>query len=198
VPSEGDLEAIVPGRTAVKLFAVELGDDGGADLWDKAAVWVNVERRIGSEIEGTITTSGLDRDGYRVGDQLTAQAGQVFDLATFDDDGRRRLNEARAQFALGKRVLLGVTVILPTGAVVEQRQLVGELMTVDASDGLELILDDGSSYWLPPDVSALEEAPPGEYRLRSSGEVIVDPDYTCTWTVTRAAPKLRSVANGAV
>jgi hypothetical protein len=42
----------------------------------------------------------------------------------------------------------------------------------------------GSFYWLPPDGRAFEEAPPGEYRLRSTGEVVIDPDYLATWTIT--------------
>jgi len=36
---------------------------------------------------------------------------------------------------------------------------------------------------LPPEPEAYEPAPPGEYRLRSTGEVVVDPDYLTTWTV---------------
>ena len=158
LPSDDDLRAIAPGRMTIKVLAVELGADGGADVAAKASIWINVESRLGSEIGGTIAASGLDRDGYRVGDRLTIRTGQVFDLATLDDQGQSQLNEARAQYAIGKRVLLGLTVLSPAGSVVEQRQLVGELATVDPERGLRLALDDGSSYWLPPDARGLEEA----------------------------------------
>jgi hypothetical protein len=32
-------------------------------------------------------------------------------------------------------------------------------------------------------LEAFEAAPPGEYRLRSSGEVVVNPDYITSWVV---------------
>jgi hypothetical protein len=63
---------------------------------------------------------------------------------------------------------------------------VGRLIHVDAVRGLQLELPDGSHEWLPPDVRPLEEAPRGEYRLRSTGDLVEDPDYVCTWTLTRA------------
>jgi hypothetical protein len=44
--------------------------------------------------------------------------------------------------------------------------------------------DSGDVFWLPPEPSALNHAPPGEYRFRSTGEVVVDPDLMTTWTVT--------------
>jgi hypothetical protein len=43
---------------------------------------------------------------------------------------------------------------------------------------------DGEVYRLPPDLRPVTDAAPGEYRLRSTGEVIVDPDVTITWTIT--------------
>jgi hypothetical protein len=70
-----------------------------------------------------------------------------------------------------------------SGELVEQRQFLGTIARIDPAAGIELAHGDGSTYWLPPDVRPLEEAAPGEYRLRSTGEVVVDPDYTCTWTV---------------
>jgi hypothetical protein len=41
-----------------------------------------------------------------------------------------------------------------------------------------------SSGW-PPDQRAFKKARPGECRLRSTGEVVVDPDYTAVWTIRR-------------
>jgi hypothetical protein len=39
--------------------------------------------------------------------------------------------------------------------------------------------DNGQRVSLPPQ---LQEAEPGEYRLRATGEVVVDPDYFARWT----------------
>ena len=41
----------------------------------------------------------------------------------------------------------------------------------------------GEEEWLPPHLEAYQEAAEGEYRLRSTGEVVVDPDWLCTWTI---------------
>jgi hypothetical protein len=43
--------------------------------------------------------------------------------------------------------------------------------------------DTGDIFTLPPALEAFAPAPPGEYRLRSTGEVVVDPDFTCVMQV---------------
>jgi hypothetical protein len=63
-----------------------------------------------------------------------------------------------------------------------QSQVVATIENID-STGIRLRLRDGSAYNLPPDIRRFENALPGEYRLRSTGEVISDPDFTCTWRV---------------
>ena len=40
------------------------------------------------------------------------------------------------------------------------------------------------TYTLPPDLRNYEPAAPGEYRLRSTGEVVADPDFISNWTIT--------------
>ncbi len=44
--------------------------------------------------------------------------------------------------------------------------------------------DGGGVFRLPFDPEALKVAAPGEYRLRSTGEVVVNPDFTTVWSVT--------------
>jgi len=55
--------------------------------------------------------------------------------------------------------------------------------------GIEIALEGsraGETYRLPPDMRAFFPATKGEYRLRSTGEVVVDPDFfTTTWSVQR-------------
>jgi hypothetical protein len=43
--------------------------------------------------------------------------------------------------------------------------------------------DNGEIFTLPPAPEAYEPAPPGEYRLKTTGEVVVNPDFTCVMTV---------------
>lgn len=39
------------------------------------------------------------------------------------------------------------------------------------------------TYWLPSDLDAFDSAAPGEYRLQSSGEVVINPEFITTWVV---------------
>jgi len=36
---------------------------------------------------------------------------------------------------------------------------------------------------MPPDLDAIAPAKPGEYRLKSTGEIVVDTDFLATWEV---------------
>ena len=83
---------------------------------------------------------------------------------------------------VGKRVLIGLTYI-ENGQVDRQEQKHGVVEDV-SEGGVSVRLSDGETYWLPPDLRPWEEAPRGEYRLRSTGEVIVDPDFIANWRVT--------------
>jgi len=44
----------------------------------------------------------------------------------------------------------------------------------------------GELFGLPPDLSSTKPAPPGEYRLNSTGEIVTDPDFLTTWTFYQA------------
>jgi hypothetical protein len=48
---------------------------------------------------------------------------------------------------------------------------------------------DRELYTLPPDLSSLSEAAPGAYRLRATGETVVDPDFTSTWEIRTPRPE---------
>jgi hypothetical protein len=41
---------------------------------------------------------------------------------------------------------------------------------------------------LPADAAAYRSAEPGRYTLVETGEVVVDPDFVCTWRVAPDAP----------
>ena len=88
----------------------------------------------------------------------------------------------------GAIVLIGVTEADPDGTVVRQYQLWGIIESVCPCCGITVELHGEGrhrkSYRLPPAPEALERAAPGHYRLTSTGEVIVDPDYVTSWTIT--------------
>lgn len=85
---------------------------------------------------------------------------------------------------LGKTLLVGITDYDADGNAIAQTQFLGRAIGINAG-GIQLELADGSVYWLPPDTRSTRPAPPGSYRLRSTGEIVENPDYLSTWNRTR-------------
>ena len=85
---------------------------------------------------------------------------------------------------IGKRLLIGLTYVDDRDEVIERVQVHGTIIRMTDEDGLVIRPADGNGeFSLPPDLDALEPAPLGEYRNRSTGEVIINPDYLGRWTI---------------
>lgn len=102
-------------------------------------------------------------------------------------DGRASFDHELAAELIGKHVLIGLTYELADGDVESQHQLHGLVVRCDESTIAIEPWGGGELFTLPPDLRSFQRAPAGEYRLRSTGEVVVDPDYLASWTVTRPA-----------
>lgn len=90
---------------------------------------------------------------------------------------------------IGKHLLVGLTYLDHNDEVTRQVQLHGKITRI-ADDGIFLEPANGEGeVWLPPALEWLKPAPPGEYQLRATGEVVVDPDYLSTWTVKSPPPE---------
>jgi hypothetical protein len=92
---------------------------------------------------------------------------------------------ARAESLIGKRVLVGITYENRRGEMSRSEQVFGTVASADPR-GIRVALDGvrrGETKWLPPSTDVFQPAARGEYRLRSTGEVVVDPDFTAQWTV---------------
>ena len=89
---------------------------------------------------------------------------------------------------IGKVMLIGLTYYTHDDVFIEQRQYWG---TVTESNEKTICVKqkNGEVFTLPPDLRSTKSAPPGEYRLRSTGEVIVDPDFITTWIVHKPPEK---------
>jgi hypothetical protein len=101
------------------------------------------------------------------------------------DDDQSTWDHARAEKLKGSTVLVGLTLNEPEGQ--RQEQFYGTVMSADPNEGIILRLDgsrSGEIYTLPPALDAFFPAPSGSYRLRDTGEVVIDPDYTTTWEFT--------------
>jgi hypothetical protein len=89
---------------------------------------------------------------------------------------------------IGKHLLIGIQHIevgqeAHDGKLIQQEQRHGEIVRANPADGIIIKQANGEEYKMPPDLTLLEPAPNGEYRLRSTGEVVVNPDYIANWAI---------------
>lgn len=92
--------------------------------------------------------------------------------------------EVTLEELIGKVLLVGVTYYTADNEFIEQKQFYGTV--TEANDKIvRIVQKDGSEFTLPPDLSSTKKARPGEYKLRSTKEVVVDPDFIATWNVTK-------------
>jgi len=88
---------------------------------------------------------------------------------------------------LGKYVLIGITREDADGIEIAIEERHGRIALVDPDVGIRVVCSDGEVLTLPPDPDSFREAKPGVYRLRSTGEEVVDPDLTTVWTIREPA-----------
>ncbi len=93
---------------------------------------------------------------------------------------------------IGKHVLIGITYLDHDGHILEQTQMHGDIVGMTDEVITVKLAGSGEEFTLPPDVEAFQKAPEGMYRLRSSGEQIVNPDLLTSWTVTKPSPEADS------
>jgi len=93
-------------------------------------------------------------------------------------------DEEEAKAIIGKRLLVGVTHRNHNDEVTGLEQFHGEIIRASREEGIILRLSgSGEERWVPPDLSRLEPAAPGQYKLKGSGETVTDPDLLSMWTV---------------
>jgi hypothetical protein len=115
--------------------------------------------------------------------------GQRTDMSD-DIDERPVWDETLAKGVVGKVVLVGLTYLEADGRLIEQQQFFGTVVSADSRKGILLSLKGqraGEQFNLPPDTRAIEIASRGEYRLRATGEVVIDPDYTVMFSIAKQA-----------
>jgi hypothetical protein len=100
------------------------------------------------------------------------------------------LDETKAAEYVGKTVLLGVTDLDHNEKLIGQHQWVGTILAFSNKEGIRIKLRNSDQpCGLPPDPRGIRKAKPGVYKLRSTGEEVVNPDYLATWTRVKPKPK---------
>jgi len=108
---------------------------------------------------------------------------------------RELFDEKLASELVGKGLLVGITHQSHEGVVLRRTQVFGHVVVVDRNRGICVLEDqEGKETWFPPDTRGIRPAPPGEYRNRATGEVIKDPEYLASWTIT--APPTKQEGKG--
>lgn len=114
--------------------------------------------------------------------------GPMADLSDEDLDARFVWDDDIAAELVGRVMLAGISYIEPDGSVARRQQVFGEVVSVDPRRGIAIRLMGsraGETFRLPPDTRSIQPASPGEYRLHSTNEVVVDPDFLVTFAVHR-------------
>lgn len=89
-----------------------------------------------------------------------------------------------AEWLVGKYALVGVAFVTPKGETAGQYY--GRIASADPDTGIAIALEgacDGKTLVLPPATGWFGPAQPGEYRLKTTGETVVDPDVLSTWRI---------------
>jgi hypothetical protein len=87
---------------------------------------------------------------------------------------------------IGKTILVGLSFTNSEDDIIERKQFHGKIVNADRHKGISILIDgENEIFKLPPDLSSIEVASPGEYRLRSTGKVIINPDFISTWIIKR-------------
>jgi hypothetical protein len=95
-----------------------------------------------------------------------------------------------AEKLIGKRLLVGVTHRNKEGAMVRRSQILGRVTVADRIRGICIRHEhSGEETWFPPDTRGIESARRGEYKNRSTGEIVIDPDYLARWVVSSGQPE---------
>jgi hypothetical protein len=102
----------------------------------------------------------------------------------------RRLLRGSQQLSglIGHRLLVGITFLDGAGQITAADQFCGRVLEV--TDGVVVVERPGEDEpaVLPADSAAYRRAETGKYTLTGTGEIVVNPEYICTWQVAADRP----------
>ena len=72
------------------------------------------------------------------------------------------------------------------GNVLSQKQFHGNISRIELERGIFIeIAESGAEFAVPPDFSVIQVAEPGEYKLKETEEVVVNPDLIAIWRIEK-------------
>lgn len=86
---------------------------------------------------------------------------------------------------VGKHLLISLTSLDQAGEVRHKVQMHGIITRINEAIIAVERQNTGEEFTIPADMDALTAAAEGEYRLKPSGEVVVNPDYLTVWTIAK-------------
>lgn len=90
---------------------------------------------------------------------------------------------------INKHIIVGITIENHDGTFLEQKQMHGDIIRINENEGIVIKLNNSDTeYKLPPDLDSIQVAPEGDYRFRSTGEIVVNPHFMTSWIIRRPAP----------
>lgn len=90
------------------------------------------------------------------------------------------------EYYIGKHILVGITYVDSAGNVFSQKQLHGNISRIEPNQGIFIkISGSETEFIMPLDFSVIQEAQPGEYILKTTGETVINPDFTALWRVEK-------------
>jgi hypothetical protein len=83
----------------------------------------------------------------------------------------------------GKSLFVALTFVDVSGELLDQHQTSGTVESITDDGYLLLRQPDDSLFRLPADPKIIQVASPGEYRVRNSGQKILNPDFLGQWEI---------------
>ena len=91
--------------------------------------------------------------------------------------------EELQEYLKGKSFLIWLTFVNNIGDLIEQFQTYG-IVSELTNDGLiKIERNDKSIFQIPYNKDAISKADKGEYVLKMTNEIIIDPDFIILWTI---------------
>jgi len=84
----------------------------------------------------------------------------------------------------GKVFVIGLSFVDKDGQLIEQYQTHGTVIGLTSNGLLKILREDNSIFQMPFDKEIIEKAKKGEYREKTTGQIIQDPDFMATWEIT--------------